>query len=170
MQPVPGRQVQGAMAILRSLGRYFETGRSFWAGVLAFVSLGFVFRLLSNYTREGNIEYSTYNALFWTVTAAVFFIGFARLFRLRILEGSRSHIWLNSIVPSALYTALFLLLYMFVSNWLRLTLKFQGAYLVVDGQFTRHGVIAYLAIAVLDCMFSVMSLVICFPRSEFVEY
>jgi hypothetical protein len=140
-------------------------GRFAAAGTVAFFVLGFVFRLLSNYTREGNFDYSAQNAALWTTVSLVVFVGLLWSFHwLKDGQSSRRVFWLEVTALSALYVSLFYAFYWFDSKALLLTLKFQGILLVEDGNFTLYGSLIYLAIGFLDCMFSVLSLAVCFPK------
>jgi hypothetical protein len=146
--------------LYRCFARHFGA-----AGFAAFIVLGFVFRVLSNYTREGNFYYSGQNASVWTVFSVFVFVGlFGMLLWLNGRESSRRVFWLYATVLSVFYVLFFFAFYWSESKALLLTLKFQGMLLVEDGDFTPSGTRVYLAIAFLDCMFSVLSLAACFPK------
>jgi hypothetical protein len=125
-------------------------------GTITFLALGFVVRLLSNYLREGILLYSSINAVIWAVVAGLVFIPLYRHFGF-----SRA-----CIIGSVIYTITFLAVYLYIAVPLRLTLKIYGLYLFQDGHVTWFGLFNYFAIALLDCAFSIVGLLICFRKSN----
>jgi hypothetical protein len=126
------------------------------SGTMTFLALGFLLRLLSNYLREGILLYSSVNAVVWTVVAGLVFIPMYRYFGF-----SKA-----SIIGSIIYTITFLAVYLYVAVPLRLTLKIYGFYLFLDGHVTWFGFFNYFAIALLDCVFSIVGLFVCFRNSS----
>jgi hypothetical protein len=126
------------------------------SGTMTFFALGFLLRLLSNYLREGVFLYSSINAIVWTAAASLVFITLYRYYGF-----SKA-----SIIGSIIYTITFLVVYLYLAVPLRLTLKIYGLYLFQDGQVTWFGFFNYFAIALLECAFSIVGLLVCFRNSN----